>query len=107
VSSPTKVVEYLALGLPVVASDIPDQRRLLAECGGGRCVAFDATALAEALHAALADPHTGRTAAQRARAAVLARRGYDAIAARVASVLQSLAPASAQPLTLERPWRPS
>lgn len=107
VSSPTKVVEYLSLGLPVVASDIPDQRRLLADCGGGPCVPFDPAAIAGALLHVLADPAAAREAAGRARAAVLALRGYDAIAARVAGVLHGLAPAPGAPLALERPWQQS
>lgn len=91
VSSPTKVVEYLALGLPVVANDIPDQRALLADCGGGRCVRFEAKAFADAIVALLDDLPAARRDAERARGAVLARRSYRVLGERVALVLRGLA----------------
>ena len=37
VASPTKLVEYMAMGRPVVANDHPDQR-LVIEASGGGCV---------------------------------------------------------------------
>ena len=91
VSSPTKVVEYLALGVPVVASRIPDQEALLAACGGGRCADFDAAAFADAIDQVLAAGPAARAEAAQARAAVLRLRAYDTLAADVARVLRSLA----------------
>lgn len=91
VSSPTKIVEYLALGLPVVATDIPDQRDLLRRFGGGRCVAFDAQALAEAICELLEDPSAARAGAARAGLAMLAERSYPVLAGQVAKVLRTLA----------------
>jgi len=41
-TSPTKLVEYLALGLPVVASDHPEQRAILRESGAGVCAPWGA-----------------------------------------------------------------
>src|SRR5690606_27703235 len=35
VASPTKAVEYMALGLPVVANDLPDQAFVIGRSGGG------------------------------------------------------------------------
>ena len=90
VSSPTKIVEYLALGLPVVASDIPDQRALLAACGGGLCVRFDAQAFADALLALLHDLPAARKAAAHARSAVLQQRSYQVLGDGVARVLRTL-----------------
>jgi glycosyltransferase involved in cell wall biosynthesis len=37
-TSPTKLIEYLALGLPVVANDHPEQRLILRESRAGVCV---------------------------------------------------------------------
>lgn len=41
-TSPTKLVEYLALGLPVVASEHPEQRSILRESGAGICAPWGA-----------------------------------------------------------------
>ena len=54
-SSPTKVIEYLALGLPVIVNDSPDQARVVSESAAGLCVNLDAGAFAHALLTLLAD----------------------------------------------------
>ena len=38
VGSPTKMIEYMALGMPVVANDHPEQRSILREARAGVCV---------------------------------------------------------------------
>jgi glycosyltransferase involved in cell wall biosynthesis len=89
VSSPTKLVEYLALGVPAVASDIPDQRFVLAESGGGYCVPMTVPAFCAAISALLDDP--GRAACgARAQAWVRAHRSYDVIGRAVARRYRSL-----------------
>jgi glycosyltransferase involved in cell wall biosynthesis len=51
---PNKLFEYIAAGVPVVASDLPEIRRLIEQHGVGWCVApDDPTALANALRGAL------------------------------------------------------
>lgn len=51
---PNKLFEYIAAGLPVVASALPETERLLAEYGVGWCVPPDnPSAVASALHSAL------------------------------------------------------
>lgn len=97
VSSPTKVVEYLALGVPVVATDIPDQRDLLAHCGGGVCVPFTAEALARGISGLLASPLQSRQQAARAAPLALAARSYSVLAAPVGARLRELASAYASP----------
>ncbi len=80
-TSPTKLIEYLALGLPVVANTHPEQRRVLRDSGGGICVPWGARYFARAV-AWLA----GRTPAERHRMGesgrqwVLANRTYGKIA---------------------------
>lgn len=49
VASPTKLVEYLALGLPVVANRHPDQTRVLRESRAGVCVPWAARHFARAV----------------------------------------------------------
>ncbi len=47
VSSPTKVIEYLALGVPVVGNDSPEQAEVLQDSGGGLCMPHSAAGFAE------------------------------------------------------------
>ncbi|TXI42220.1 MAG: glycosyltransferase [Nitrosomonas sp.] len=49
VSSPTKVLEYLALGIPVVCNDNPDQERVIRESEAGICVVYSAEDFANAV----------------------------------------------------------
>lgn len=49
VGSPTKVMEYLALGLPVVANDNPDQQQVLLASGAGVCVPYTSEDFAQAV----------------------------------------------------------
>lgn len=83
VSSPTKPLEYWALDLPVIANDIPDQKLVIEQSGGGWCVEFSAKAFATAIVECLNDPHEARQRARRGREWVSANRSYSAIATRL------------------------
>lgn len=48
-TSPTKLVEYLALGRPVVCNNHPEQSRIIEESGAGLCVEWSASSFAEAV----------------------------------------------------------
>jgi glycosyltransferase involved in cell wall biosynthesis len=48
-TSPTKIVEYMAMGRPVVANDHPEQRLIIDESGGGICVSYLEEAFANAI----------------------------------------------------------
>jgi glycosyltransferase involved in cell wall biosynthesis len=91
VSSPTKVVEYLALGLPVVATDIPDQRDFLAQCGGGLCVPFTAHDLAQGIADLFEAPQRALEQAAQAVPRALALRSYSVIGAAVGEQLRRFA----------------
>jgi uncharacterized SAM-binding protein YcdF (DUF218 family)/glycosyltransferase involved in cell wall biosynthesis len=56
---PTKLNEYLSMGIPVVATDLPEIRRFNAQYGGVVHVAADAPAFVDAVNAALAPPPSG------------------------------------------------
>ena len=47
--SPTKVPEYLALGIPVVCNDNPDQAQVIKDSGAGICVPYSAENFANAV----------------------------------------------------------
>lgn len=88
--SPLKLYEYMAAGLPVVASDVGDLARIVAAAGAGRTVPPDAPA---ALAAALADlaraPAEARRLGASGRAHVAAHHGWDGVLDRI---LDGLAP---------------
>jgi len=48
-NSPIKILEYMAAGVPVVATDIPSQRDIVEQSGCGVCVGFDQKELADAI----------------------------------------------------------
>jgi glycosyltransferase involved in cell wall biosynthesis len=85
-TSPTKLVEYLAMGKAVVANDHPEQRLVLEASGGGYCVPWDEDAFAAAVTKLLADPEAAARMGQRGRQYVLEHRSYAKIAALVETV---------------------
>lgn len=80
-SSPTKLVEYMALGRPVVASPNPEQDRILADSGAGVSAPYTAEAFGKAIVHMLSNPAEADAMGQRGRAYVEGHRGYDTIAA--------------------------
>ncbi|WP_173346160.1 glycosyltransferase [Pseudoduganella dura] len=91
VSSPTKLLEYLALGMPAVGNDIPDQQIVLQSSEAGWLTASEPAAMAEALGRILRDPEAARRRAGRGPAFIEAERSYRTIAARVAARYRALA----------------
>jgi glycosyltransferase involved in cell wall biosynthesis len=89
-ASPTKVVEYLALGIPVVANDQPDQHRVLTESGAGISVAMDVHDLSHAILRILKDASLAERMSQSGPPYVAAHRSYALIGKRVASVYHQL-----------------
>ena len=82
-ASPTKLVEYMALGRPVVCNDHPEQSQIIKECGAGLCVEWSATAFADAISELLLDPAGAEERASRGPAWVAANRTYPMIAKQV------------------------
>jgi glycosyltransferase involved in cell wall biosynthesis len=89
-ASPTKLVEYLAMGKAVVANDHPEQRRVIDESGAGICVAWDESTFAAAILGLLRDPEEARAMGQRGRAYVRQHRSYGVIADKVESRLRDV-----------------
>lgn len=79
-TSPTKLVEYMAAGKPVVANDHPEQKRVIEESGAGICVAYEEDAFAAAISSLLEDPERSRAMGERGRRYVIEHRSYGAIA---------------------------
>jgi len=79
-TSPTKLVEYMAMGKAVVANDHPEQRLVIEQSGAGYCVPWDEDAFANAIVDLMEAPEQARAMGERGRLYVLQHRGYRAIA---------------------------
>ncbi len=102
-TSPTKLVEYLALGCPVIANDHPEQRLILRESRAGVCVPWGARYFARAVRWLMAHSHAERAAmGARGRAWVEQNRTYARIADDMERVLIAIASRS-----LDRDTRPA
>lgn len=87
--SPLKVLEYLAAGLPVVASAVGQLPDLVAHGRTGLLVpASDPTALRRALVELLHDPHRRRRMGTAARAQAVARHSWEHTLARTLRALE-------------------
>lgn len=93
-SSPTKLLEYLALGMPSVGNDSPDQLHVLTRSDAGWLAGNTPPDLAAALNAVLDDPAAARTRAARGPAFIDAVRSYRVIAAGLAPVYRTAAEAN-------------
>jgi len=79
-TSPTKLVEYMAMGKPVVVNDHPDQKKVITESGGGICVTYDEHAFAAAIVELLNDPEQARIMGVRGRRYIEQHRSYTVLA---------------------------
>jgi glycosyltransferase involved in cell wall biosynthesis len=88
-TSPTKLVEYFALGLPVVANDHPEQRLVLHQSSAGICVPWGARHFAKAIRRLMLAPAACRhTLGERGRQWVMHHRTYARIADELSGVYQ-------------------
>jgi glycosyltransferase involved in cell wall biosynthesis len=88
---PIKLFEYMAAGLPVVASEFPLWRRLVEEAGCGLLVdPLDPTAIAEAVAYLLSHPEDAAEMGRRGRAAVENRYNWDGEAANLVQLYARL-----------------
>jgi glycosyltransferase involved in cell wall biosynthesis len=91
--SPLKVYEYMAAGLPVVASRIGQLAQVLRhEVDGLFCPPGDAHALAAALERLRAEPALRRRLGLAARAKVLREHTWEAVARRILGLAGKGAP---------------
>lgn len=85
VGSPTKVLEYLVLGVPVVCNDNPDQQAIIEATNCGKCVPYTGSDFAHAVLTMLDLPNGGRgRMAEQGASYVRQQRDYRTIAAAVA-----------------------
>jgi glycosyltransferase involved in cell wall biosynthesis len=88
-ASPTKAMEYMALGIPVVVNDNPDQMQVVQQANCGLCVDFSAATFAQAVLMLLRDPVRCKEMGAAGERYVRQNRGYDRLAMHVASSYKS------------------
>ncbi len=90
VSSPTKLLEYLALGMPAVGNDTPDQAHVLTQSQAGWLTASTPEAMAAAVADILGHPERARQRAAGGGAYIERTRSYRVLGAMVADKYRSL-----------------
>jgi glycosyltransferase involved in cell wall biosynthesis len=95
-SMPTKVVEYLAAGVPAITTPLPAAEQLVRDADAGLVVPFeDVAATAAAVRRLAADAPLRERLGANGRAHVAAELSWDAIAPRFVGHLHRLAGAPA------------
>ena len=82
--SPTKAVELLALGVPVVVSEHPDQGKLVIESKGGLCTAYDVQEFSLAILKILQYPQTARKMGLNGQEYIRKKRSYEFLSKKLA-----------------------
>lgn len=80
VGSPTKLIEYMALGRPVVCNDHPEQSQIMADSHAGICVSWSAQDFAQGIIQLLDAPEEAERMARLGPPWVAANRTYGRIA---------------------------
>jgi glycosyltransferase involved in cell wall biosynthesis len=83
-ASPTKAVEYMAFGLPIIANDNPDQAQVLAESGAGICVELNAISYAKAVLLLLNNTNQQAEMAELGLYYIRKTRGYNNVSTNLA-----------------------
>ncbi|WUR14827.1 glycosyltransferase [[Empedobacter] haloabium] len=95
-ASPTKLLEYMALGIPAIGNDNPDQVALLTSSQAGLLTDSTPAAFAQAMAAILTDRATARARAAAGPDWIENQRSYRVLSAAVAqryrSILQQFRP---------------
>jgi glycosyltransferase involved in cell wall biosynthesis len=90
-SRPNKLYEYMAAGLPVIASNFPEWRKLISELRCGLVVdPEDPAAIAHAIRFLIENPETGEEMGRRGRAAVESVFNWTCEAQRLVSCYDAL-----------------
>lgn len=91
-SMPTKVLEYLACGIPVITTPLPLAEAVVREADAGEVVPFgDVAAAAAAVRGLAKDPARRRDAGTRGREYVRSHRSWEVEAPRFLALLQGWA----------------
>jgi glycosyltransferase involved in cell wall biosynthesis len=92
-----KIFEYMGAGIPILTTDLPENRRILDECDCGWLIAdWAPPALAGHIKAILLQPAEMREKGANGRSWFERRYNWDVESASVRAVIEALSPANAQ-----------
>lgn len=83
-ASPTKMLEYMAFGLPVIVNDNPDQAKVIKDSGAGICVKLEPFIFAESVIRLLSDQRLCHEMGHSGQQYVTRIRAYDFLASSLA-----------------------
>lgn len=89
-TSPTKLIEYLAMAKCVVANEHPEQCRVLLDSQTGCCVPWSAESFADEVCRLLSNPVAAQEMAANGPDWVRTHRAYDVVADRVEAIYRSI-----------------
>ena len=89
-TSPTKLIEYMAMARPVIGNDHPEQRLVISQSGAGICVPYDESKFAEAIIKILSDPDTANKMGKKGREFVECYRTNSVMADIVEQTYESI-----------------
>lgn len=89
-SSPTKIVEYVALGLPTVANSVADQKEFIHYTKGGICVDYSESQVSDAILKILSRKSNYNIRSKHSMEKALEKRGYNQIAIKVIRTYRKL-----------------
>jgi glycosyltransferase involved in cell wall biosynthesis len=89
-NAPIKVLEYLAMKTPVVATDTPDQRRVLKRSGGGTVTDYDPESFARAIDEIISSGRTRLEMGESGREYIIENRNFDVLHAKVVDVYREV-----------------
>lgn len=90
VGSPTKLVEYMALGRPVVCNNHPEQSEIISQSGAGLCIEWGVNTFADAMIWILEHPDQAEAMGAKGPDWVLKSRTYSVIANNVMQKYQEI-----------------
>ena len=80
-SSPIKIFEYMAMGKPMVANEeIPEQKEVIEESGGGILVKFEEESFADGIMELLDNPERAKEMGEKGHEWVIKNRTYEILA---------------------------
>jgi glycosyltransferase involved in cell wall biosynthesis len=80
ISSPTKLIEYMGMGKPAIGNDIPDQKEVIGDSGGGICTRYNEEEFAKAIIELLNNPRKAVEMGKAGREWVVRNRSYEILA---------------------------
>lgn len=78
-TSPTKLIEYMALGSPVIANDHPEQNEIIKNSEGGICTKYIEEEFADAIVSIILNPKEREKMSEKGRQYVFKNRSYSKI----------------------------